>query len=102
MRPATMRSRVDLPEPERPRSATISPSRSVRSTRSSTVRCSPAGVSKALATPDTSSTARLRSSTPMEPSSADPEPPLREAVERPPQQAVEQDDEQRHHGDAEQ
>ena len=37
-RPETIRSSVDLPEPDRPSSATISPSRSVRLTLSSTTR----------------------------------------------------------------
>ena len=37
-RPETIRSSVDLPDPERPSSATISPSRRVRLTSSSTTR----------------------------------------------------------------
>ena len=39
--PAMIRSRVDLPDPERPSRPTISPARIVRSTFSSTMRSSP-------------------------------------------------------------
>ena len=54
-RPAIERSSVDLPEPERPSSPTISPGRSVRLTFSSTTSSSPSGLRKDLLTPCTSS-----------------------------------------------
>ncbi len=41
IRPAMIRSKVDLPEPERPSRPTISPERMVRSTFSSTWSASP-------------------------------------------------------------
>ncbi|MET4725978.1 hypothetical protein ABIF63_010084 [Bradyrhizobium japonicum] len=50
-RPAMIRSKVDLPEPERPSRPTISPERIVRSTLSSTRSCSPLPFGKDRQTP---------------------------------------------------
>jgi hypothetical protein len=50
-RPAMMRSSVDLPEPDLPSRATISPSASAKSTPSSTVRGLPSGLRKDFDTP---------------------------------------------------
>src|SRR5215469_6521747 len=50
MSPATQRSSVDLPEPDLPSSATISPSERVKLTPSSTGRAWPSGVVNVLVT----------------------------------------------------
>src|ERR1700745_88540 len=50
MRPATQRSRVDLPEPDLPSRATISPSERVKLTPSRTGRARPSGVLNVLVT----------------------------------------------------
>src|SRR5690242_17493920 len=97
-RPAMSRSSVDLPEPERPSSPTISPSRMRRSTPSST-RCSPpSALEKALRTPCTSrSGTAFMTSLP----SAEPEAPLGVEVQRPPEESIDRHDEQTHRRDAE-
>src|SRR5205807_8544646 len=107
--PAIARSSVDLPEPERPSSPTISPGRSVRLTFSSTRSSSPSGLRKDLQQPCTSSSgARLSAgavtftvfSSPEDPS-ADAELALGARIQRPPEQPVQRDDEQAQHHDAE-
>src|SRR5689334_5970570 len=110
-----MRSSVDLPEPERPSSPTISPSRKVRSTLSSTISGAPEGLVKARWTPRSSISAGAASAftagetaawTIAHPSSGksgsvEAHPAFRQPVERAPEQAVEQDHQHRHQGDAE-
>ena len=51
MRPAAMRSSVDLPDPERPSRPRISPSRRATSISASTGSGSPDGFAKAMADP---------------------------------------------------
>src|SRR5579859_3578658 len=98
------RSRVDLPEPERPRRPTISPGRKARFTCSSTTSWSPSGLRKDLQIPCTPSRgARLSAgavaftavSSDSSALSADTELALGARVERPPEDAI-----QRHHEEA--
>src|ERR1700722_15862903 len=97
--------RVDLPDPERPSSATISPVfRRMETSLSTGARASPEPVEKTWLTLSTSkivvtavsnmglnSQSTIRSET---------QPPLRVGIEPAPEQAVEQRDKQRHHCDA--
>src|SRR5215472_9975348 len=105
-RPAMTRSNVDFPEPDRPRSPTISPGRSVRFTFSSTTSSSPSGLRKDLHTPCTSSSgARLSAGATafttisFGPASADAELTLAARIQRTPEHPVERHYEQaQHHG----
>src|SRR6185437_6698813 len=105
VRPAMSLKRVDLPEPERPSSATISPvfMRSETSSRTG-ARASPEPVEKTWLTRSTSRIVAtvgsnmaelLQSARPSET-----KPALRRGIEAPPEQPVEQRHEQRHHRDA--
>src|SRR5215471_1608892 len=96
--PAMSRSSVDLPEPERPRSPTISPSLMRRLTPSSTSSSAPSAFEKDLRTPCTSrSGTAFMSSLP----SSEAETPLSVEVERPPEESIDRNDEQTHRRDAE-
>src|SRR5690348_7485474 len=103
------RRSVDLPDPERPRSPTISPGRNVRLTLSRTTSSSPSGLRKDLPTPRTDrSGARFSASALafMEGSvsmsvSAHAELALRACVQRPPEHSVQYHDEEAHDRDAE-
>src|SRR5665213_1546581 len=102
IRPAIMRSSVDLPDPERPSSPTISPDWMVRSTFSSTSKSSPLPFGNDRQTPWISSRlAGLVISSMRYPWSAEPQTTLAEGIERPPEQAVEERHQNTHHGDAE-
>src|ERR1700735_3432988 len=97
--------RVDLPEPERPSKATISPVFMRMETSLSTgARASPEPVEKTWLTLSTSRIVVMavsnmgRTTSPMMRSEA--QPPLRVGVEPSPEQAVEERHEQRHHRDA--
>ena len=103
IRPAMMRSSVDLPDPERPSRPTISPEWIVRSTFSRTSSSSPLPFGNERQTPRISS--RLASLASIEHGfslrSAEAKTALSEGVERPPEQPVEQRHQNAHHGDAE-
>src|SRR6516165_8697266 len=99
-RPAMIRSKVDLPEPERPSRPTISPERIVRSTFSSTSSSSPLPFGKDRQTPRISMSAEGWSSM-MVSSSAEPQAAFAEGIERPPDQAIEQRHQDAHRGDSE-
>src|SRR6185312_1482985 len=101
LRPAIRRSSVDLPEPERPSSPTISPSRSDRLTSSRTLRAPPPGLRKDCRTARTSSKFVDSTSAMAAISSIKGQSALGEQIERSPQQPVAQDHEDGHHGDAE-
>src|SRR5262245_22476919 len=100
-----MRSRVDLPEPERPSRPTISPSRKLSDTSSRTTSSAPEGWRKAWRMAQTSSSgvaARMAVVVNMGRALlVEAEATLGEAIEPPPQRPVEQHDEERHRGDAE-
>src|SRR5271155_2252981 len=104
MRPAMMRRSVDLPEPERPRSPTISPLRSVRLTSSNTITPPPlprANCRETFSTRRTGSPGAMVTVLFMAASSIETQAVFGVAVERPPQDAVEGGDDNRHHGYAE-
>src|ERR1700751_1582736 len=89
IRPAMMRSSVDLPEPERPSRPTISPERIVRSTFSSTSKSSPLPFGKDRQTLRMSISVDDESSM-MVSGSAEAQAAFAEGVKRPPDQPVEQ------------
>src|SRR6185437_16354159 len=94
IRPAMIRSSVDLPDPERPSSPTISPAWMVRSTFSSTVRASPLPFGNERHTLLMSIRLVLLGWSSMAvPSLSQTKTALAKRIERPPQQAVEQDHE---------
>src|SRR5580698_4775039 len=104
VRPAMIRNRVDLPEPERPSRATISPVFMRMETSLSTgERASPEPVEKTWLTLSTSRIVAMAVSnmgrTPNDGSQT--QPPLRVGIEPSPEQAVEQSHKDRHHRDAE-
>src|SRR5580698_3714247 len=91
--PAIQRSKVDLPDPERPSRPTISPSLMVRFTPSSTTCCpSPSGLGKALLTSLTCN----RGAVFMGVLSSEPVASLRVIVQGSPEEAVDDHDEQAH------
>src|SRR5580700_4919118 len=99
MRPPAMRSRVDFPDPERPRRPRISPSVIEILMSLSTGSGSPEGLAKALQTLWSSTMIAGFFCVAMGPS-IEPRPAFGEHVERSPQEPVHGDDEHRHHGDA--
>ena len=106
IRPAMMRSSVDLPQPERPSSATISSlaQRQVDVVEHEQVVAAAlaielAHVRRPRRAGDAASGRHVRVHGGL--SSIEAEAALGQAIERPPEQAVEGDDEDRHHGDAE-
>src|SRR5512143_2678052 len=104
MRPAMIRSRVDLPEPDRPSSPTISPLRMVRLTSSKTTRASPLAFRNERQTRRTSmswSAVRVVASMDFFSRSTEAQATFGVRVERPPEEAIEGGDEHAHHGDAE-
>src|SRR5260370_14645256 len=97
-RPARMRRKVDLPEPDLPSTATISPSRRRKSMRSRTRRPARSGVLKLLQTATASiSTSSAMSGLP----SIETQALGGDVVEPAPEQSVEHDDIKAQHGDAE-
>ena len=99
MSPAAIRSKVDLPEPERPRRPRISPARIDMSMPSRTVSSAPSRFANAMLTFRRSIMA-LASSAKVRPHSIEPRSAFRVGVERPPQQAVGGNHEHRHDRDA--
>src|SRR5262249_9158878 len=98
---AMMRSNVDLPQPERPSSATISLSRRVRFTLSSTTwSAAPLGPYMWLRCSISTSGVVVARTSIGTVQSVEPEATFGETIERPPQQPVDQHHEQRHHADA--
>src|ERR1700730_16846964 len=95
------RNRVDLPDPERPRRPTISPSRKARFTPSSTTSWSPSGLRKAWLTLCTSRRGAVFTRFIFRKGSRQPELALGAVVQRPPEKAIYQHDEQAHHHRAE-
>src|SRR5208283_931071 len=104
MRPPAIRSKVDLPEPERPRRPRNSPARIDTSMSSRTKSGSPERLGKAMQTLRSSMMALLSSAT-ICPThltrSIEPRPAFRIGIERPPHQTIRSDDKNRHDGDAE-
>src|SRR5262249_31684496 len=94
MRPAMMRSSVDLPEPDFPSRATISPSPSEKFTPSGIVRGVPSALRKDFETPRRSSRDSLMAWILVAAA-------FGQEVQAPPEEAIEQHDEQAHHPDAE-
>src|SRR5580658_5264090 len=88
MRPARMRRKVDLPEPDLPRQPTISPVQSVKSTSSSTGRPPTSPPRNTLLTPE----ATIMACWSIAFSSVEPQLLGGEVIEPAPQQAIEQDD----------
>src|SRR5580765_2986000 len=89
-----MRSKVDLPEPDWPSSATISPSARRRSTPSSTDRAAPSAARNDLPTPFSSTMpSAIQSSSKMHPV-------LGQVIEPAPDEMVHAHDEHVHHADA--
>src|SRR5258708_1895006 len=102
IRPAMMRSSVDLPDPERPSRPTISPEWIVKSTFSSTSRSSPLPFGNDRQTLRISSRLDCLAYSSMSFSgSPEAKAPLSEGIERSPEQSVEQRDEHTHDGNAE-
>src|SRR6185437_2647337 len=100
VRPEMSRSKVDLPQPERPSSATISPARKVSETSLRIgAPCSPEPLEKLWLTWATSSSGGRVTSSMARLSKA--EAALGKGVEPAPEQPVEQSDDDRHDGDAE-
>src|ERR1700733_8363668 len=96
-----MRKRLDLPQPDRPSNATISPVRSVSETSFSTGGpASPEPLAKVWLTWLTSRSVAACGSSMTTPGS-EAQTPFGVGVELAPEQAVEKGDENRHHGDAE-
>src|SRR5579862_5548473 len=100
MRPETIRSSVDLPEPERPSRLTISPSRRDRSTFSSTASSPPPGLGKAWQTDLACSRRGDVVLSMANPPSVETQATLRKHIEPPPEAAVEKNHEYGHHGNA--
>src|SRR5205814_5894868 len=92
--PAMMRSSVLLPEPDCPSSATISPSRRVKSTVSSTGRTWPSADRKVLPTSFSSMMACVTSA------SSEMHAVLGQAVQPSPEEVVQSHHEHAHHADA--
>src|SRR5882672_11993205 len=95
--PEMRRSSVDLPDPERPSSPTISPSATPSSMPSSTSNSDPSALGKAFRTAWVSSKATAFISS----TSAKTIPAFGVTVERPPERTIKRDHEQAHHRDAE-
>lgn len=91
MSPARILKRVLFPPPDRPKRATISPSRTSRLTPART-RCTPSPVRKNLPT--------FRASSRTTPHLLKPKPLLRQAVEPAPEEAVQKEHEAAHDHDA--
>src|SRR5262245_28907523 len=95
--PAMRRSSVDLPDPERPSSPTISPWATLSSMPSRTSNSDPSGLRKACRISCVSSKGMASMSS----TSAKAIPSLGVVVERPPERTINHDNEQAHHRDAE-
>src|SRR5712675_1650162 len=93
-RPARMRRKVDLPEPDLPSTATISPSFRRKSMRSRTRRPARSGVLKLLQT----ASASINTSSAIAPSSVETQALGGNVVEPAPEQTVEHDDIEAQHG----
>src|SRR6185312_1256050 len=100
IKPPTIRSNVDLPDPERPSRPRISPSRRTRLTPASTGNGSPDGLAKAMKILSSSMIGGEEPS-PTGALSIKPRAPLRIGIERAPQQAVHGNDKHGHHNDTE-
>src|SRR5271155_2140461 len=96
IRPAIERSRVDLPDPVRPRSPTICPCTSCNSMPSSTRSSPPSARGKVWRSAWISRSALL-----MRKASTDAELAFRVKIEWTPERAIDEDDEQAHDRDAE-
>src|SRR6185312_10700722 len=98
IKPPTIRSNVDLPDPERPSRPRISPSRKTRLTPASTGNGSPDGLAKAMKILSSSMIGGEEPS-PTGALSIKPRAPLCVSIERAPQQAVHGNDKYGHDND---